>query len=346
MLGDIDRTLPGGIVWAPRPFPDSNFLLLPGEEPTLVDSGFVAHAEQTADLVGRYSPRLEHVVNTHWHSDHVGGNAELRRRGAQVVASHVDADALARRDPGCCVSEYLDQPVPQYLVDRPVGDGERLHLGDGEWEAIAVPGHTPGHIALWSPEHRLLALGDTLSTYDVGWVDVMRDGMQGIDDSIASLHRLQELDIEAVLPGHGELVRHPEGAIAKAIERLDRQRGNAHAAVLYGAWRILAYALMIRQGMLDEELIDYLLAREWIDAAAATLGQDRQAFAEDLVAGMLSSGALTDDGQRVRASAPHSPTDPWVFGLPFPRDWVEDDVADGRGPGEARGWPSQYRSRR
>ncbi len=70
--------LPPWLSWQPRPFPDANLLLLTGRRPTLIDSGFVGHADQTAAWVNAHTNRLELVVNTHWHADHVGGNALLQ----------------------------------------------------------------------------------------------------------------------------------------------------------------------------------------------------------------------------------------------------------------------------
>ncbi len=61
--------------------------------------------------------QLSLVVNTHWHADQVGGNAMLQARGAGIAVSVPDADAVARRYPGCCQAEYLDQPVAPYTVD-------------------------------------------------------------------------------------------------------------------------------------------------------------------------------------------------------------------------------------
>ena len=96
--------------------------MLPGRNPALAGSGFTGHASQTADWVHVRTGQLALVVNTHWHADHVEGNAMLQARGAGIAASVPDAaDAVARRDPGCCQAEYLDQPVAPYTVD------ERLH---------------------------------------------------------------------------------------------------------------------------------------------------------------------------------------------------------------------------
>jgi hypothetical protein len=95
MVLDPER-LPAWTTFQPRPFPDANLLLLGGRQPALVDSGFVGH---------------------------VGGNGLLQATGAGIAASAPDAQAVARRDPGCCQAEYLDQPVSPYTVGAPLHDG-------------------------------------------------------------------------------------------------------------------------------------------------------------------------------------------------------------------------------
>lgn len=317
----MNNPLPRSIVWAERPFPDCNLLLLTGDRPTLVDTGFAAHAEATAQLAGEHTPFVRAVVNTHWHSDHVGGNQHPQAGGTTIIGSRPDADDLARTDPGCCVAEYLDQPVPEYTIDTAVGDGDRLELGEHSWDVLEVPGHTPGHLALWNPDERILVVGDTLSTYDVGWVNVMRDGPAGIDASLTSLHRLRELDAAVAIPGHGPLVIDPDPAIAKAISRMERQRANLDLAVMYGAKRVLAYALMIRGGMPAVELDDYLHAREWVHDAARALETSVDDFARNLVDSMAAGGAITVDEGMARAAAPATPVDPEVFDLPWPQQW-------------------------
>jgi hydroxyacylglutathione hydrolase len=109
--------LPTWLTWQQRPFPDANLLLLTGSRPALVDSGFVGHAEDTAEWVRARTRDLALLVNSHWHSDHVGANGLLQSRGAGIAAGAPEADAVNRCDPGCCVAEYLDQPVAPYTVD-------------------------------------------------------------------------------------------------------------------------------------------------------------------------------------------------------------------------------------
>ncbi|MER7950526.1 MBL fold metallo-hydrolase [Streptomyces sp. NPDC096079] len=45
-----------------------------------------------------------------------------------------------------------------------------MDQGDTDWEVVRTPGHTPGHLALWQPDERLLVVGDARSDHDVGWV--------------------------------------------------------------------------------------------------------------------------------------------------------------------------------
>ncbi len=321
--------LASDIVWVERDFPNANFLLLLGDEPTLVDTGFVSHARATTALAAEHTPRVSRVVNTHWHSDHVGGNASLQGAGAQILGSAVDGAALDRVDPGCCLAQYLDQPVPPYSIDRALVDGERVRLGEREWQVLEIPGHTPGHLAFWEPADRLLAVGDALSSYDVGWVNVMHHGGAGIDDSLASLRRLRELDARVVLPGHGPLLTEAAGGIDKAIARMERQRADLDAAVGYGARRILAFALMIRGGIRVDALGDYLAEREWARDAAAVLDQQVDVFARELVDSMVSSGALVVADGTVRPGQAAEPVDPAVFDIPFPKDWPAPDQTSG-----------------
>jgi len=88
--------------------------------------------------------RLTHILNTHHHPDHTGGNLEIKRAtGAIVVGPRADRDRI----PG---------------IDVAVADGERYALGSETAEVFDVPGHTRGHIAYWFKNSRALFCGDTL----------------------------------------------------------------------------------------------------------------------------------------------------------------------------------------
>ncbi|MEU3692881.1 MBL fold metallo-hydrolase [Streptomyces narbonensis] len=313
--------LPSWLTWWQRPFPDANTLLLPGQRPALVDTGFVGHAEETTAWARAHAGNIALVVNTHWHSDHVGGNALLQARGAAIAAGTPEADAIARRDPGCCAAEYLDQPVAAYTVDVPLDDGQVLRLGDADWEVVRTPGHTPGHLALWQPDERLLVVGDALSDYDVGWVNLALDGPDAAATALASLKRMADLDPRVILPSHGPIPTDPAAASAAALRRAQRLVDDPAGAIWYGARRILAFALMIREGISTDEIEPYLHARAWLTDAARLLDVNPEDLATELVTGMLGSGAIVLRDGRLHAAADHTPVAPEALRVPYPRAW-------------------------
>lgn len=315
------QRLPSWLTWRLRPFPDANLLLLHGREPALVDSGFVGHARETADWVRAHTPRLDLVVNTHWHSDHVGANGVLQSGGAGIAASAPDASALARRDPGCCQAEYFDQPVGPYTVDEPLEDGQVLRLGDTEWQVVRTPGHTPGHLALWQPEERLLAVGDALSDYDVGMVNLALDGPEVSALALASLRRLVDLAPRVLLPSHGPIPADTGAALASALRRAQRLVDDPDGAVWYSARRLFAYALMIRGGIPVADAEPYLHARAWLQDSARLLNRPVEDFAAELINSMLRGGSVELRATRLHAALEHTAVEPGSLRVPMPRDW-------------------------
>lgn len=321
VVGSVDERLPTWVSWRRRPFPDANLIVLPGREPAVIDSGFVGHAEETAAYLQATLAPVALVVNTHWHSDHVGGNALLQKRGAAIAASASEAHAIARRDPGCCVAEYLDQPVAPYAVDLVLEDGQVLRLGYADWQVVATPGHTPGHVSLWQQEERLLVTGDALSDYDIGWVNLALDGPDAAATALASLQRLAGLSPHVLLPAHGPLPADPGAAFERALQRAQRLVDDPEAAVWYAARRIFGFALMIRGGLATDEVEPYLDARAWLADAARLLRRSPQTLAADLVDSMIRSDAIVVRDRRLYAAAEHTPVAPETLRVPYPRDW-------------------------
>jgi len=114
--------------------------------------------------------RLDLILLTHHHADHVAGTDRIRARfGAPVVGAKADAHRLPR-------------------LDQAVAEGDTVPLGGSAARVIETPGHTRGHIAFFFPAGDVLACGDTLFSLGCGR---LLEGTAG--EMFASLGKLAAL---------------------------------------------------------------------------------------------------------------------------------------------------------
>tara|TARA_X000001036_G_scaffold359744_1_gene342465 strand:+ start:1305 stop:2063 length:759 start_codon:yes stop_codon:yes gene_type:complete len=104
------------------------------------------------DEVIRKYKKLDYILNTHHHLDHVGGNLELKDKyNSKILASEKDK----RRIPG---------------IDILLKDKQIFKIGNLEFKIIFIPGHTSGHIAFYFKKEKILFSGDTLFSLGCGRV--------------------------------------------------------------------------------------------------------------------------------------------------------------------------------
>lgn len=118
----------------------------------------------------------------------------------------------------------------------------------------------------------------------IGWVNLALDGPDAAATALASLQRLADLEPRVLLTAHGPMPADSGAAFATALGRAQRLVDDPAGAVWYGARRIFAFALMIRNGIPAGEIEPYLHARAWMTDAARLLGRTPAALATELAA--------------------------------------------------------------
>lgn len=93
--------------------------------------------------------KLDLILNTHWHPDHAGGNAEIKAATGATIVGPAEVERLTP-------------------VDRKVAGGDEVMLGQTRFQVLDTGGHTLGHVSYYAPADRVAFVGDTLFTLGCG----------------------------------------------------------------------------------------------------------------------------------------------------------------------------------
>jgi len=214
---------------------------------TIVDAGVPGYWKLVPRALAEMGKSLEDVraiLLTHGHSDHIGFAERARRECNWPVSVHELDAALARGEvpnpaKGAGTSTRIG-PLLHFLTwSARRGALRQMHLGavstfgdgatldvPGSPRVVHVPGHTPGSAALHLADHGTVLVGDALATYAV------TNGVNGPQiapfsayrrEALTSLARLENLDADVVLPGHGPAWTQGIGAAVAAVrERFEK----------------------------------------------------------------------------------------------------------------------------
>ena len=193
---------------------------------TLIDTGLAGNAKTVLKYLaglGKPPSDLKRIIITHSDGDHVGALGALKAAtGARIYASPIEARAIETAQPSrelkvtgvpALLFKYIAGPLfkaQPVHVDELINDGQVLPVLGG-LRVVATIGHTPGHISLYAPAHKILFSGDSIVADKTG-LRVSR-GMNTWDEAKANeAVKIQAaLGAQIVCVGHGPVVREAAG---------------------------------------------------------------------------------------------------------------------------------------
>lgn len=160
---------------------------------------------------------IQYVINTEHHVDHIFGNYYFRGIPGKVIHHQGVYDNFMVPTPLLDPFDYAAEAIP---MNDPEGQGifpqrevyfrdlnkaqivftgnVTLNVGDHTFHLLHTPGHTPGQIAVYVPEERVVFTGDTVFSEVQTWVMA-----SDVDQWIDALNTIAHLDVDHVVPGHG-----------------------------------------------------------------------------------------------------------------------------------------------
>lgn len=229
---------------------------------TLVDSGYGAHADQTLALVAHRlaGASLRRIVNTHCHSDHIGGNAHLRRRfDCSIWLPAGEAPIIERWNDEELMLSYADQQAERFVFDRTIAAGEALRFGRIDWQALPAPGHDRHALVYFAPDERVLIAGDALWENGFGVIfPALFGDLSGFDESRQTLDRIGALGARVVIPGHGRVFTGVEAALERAYFKLEGYEEDPERLARHAAKVMLSFSLLEKRSMSIAALPEYV----------------------------------------------------------------------------------------
>lgn len=232
------------------------YIVKDGDDALVIDTGAPSDEgctilDETLDELGVDRARLRFFL-THLHLDHAGLVDRVALPGAKLYVSSVDFEAVrasraassydaARR---AFVAEGVSPSdasgYARYAVEPRLFDASRLTLvpsceGDvvevGRWRlrVVETPGHTPGHLALYEPESRILFSGDHILFVISPSIALFPGGGDGLQAYLDSLAKVRKLGVKRLFISHGESCDDFDERIdwlaTHHLERLEETRG-------------------------------------------------------------------------------------------------------------------------
>jgi glyoxylase-like metal-dependent hydrolase (beta-lactamase superfamily II) len=218
-----------------------------GEAVSVVDTGYVSHAPMTVQLIERAKggKPLTRIVNTHLHSDHVGGNAALRERFRPSIAIPPGlAPAVRAWDERALLFAATGQRCARFDYDELLDPRAPLRLGALDWELLAGGGHDPEMVLLYNADERILISADALWENGFGVLFPELEGGSGFAEQQAALDSISAHAPRTVIPGHGAVFGDVGRALETAYRRLDALRSDPERNARHAAKVLIKFWLL------------------------------------------------------------------------------------------------------
>ena len=165
-------------------------------ETVIIDPG--GNEDKIIDFCSENDLKVKYIIDTHGHPDHMEGIKTFVGTSTLIAVPRMEMGFIRAVGPHYAEALGLPDFEPDILLQE-----RDMKIGDLTFQVIHTPGHTPGSVCLYWPEKKVLFTGDVVFHQGVGRTDL--PGGKG-EDLKASIRKLSQLQVDHLLPGHGDVI--------------------------------------------------------------------------------------------------------------------------------------------
>ncbi|MEY4729752.1 MAG: Hydroxyacylglutathione hydrolase [Pseudomonadota bacterium] len=274
-------------------------------ENIVIDAGYYSHAPATIAQLRTpevsEGKKYSRLINTHCHSDHMGGNAAIQRAfGCTIEVPVGEAAGVRPWSRQSFWLDYADQHAEPFDYDKTIAPNEILLMGGYEWRAIAAPGHDMGALMFYCAELKLLISGDALWNNGLGAIAPKQGVNPSVEAALATLQSIRELNVDVVIPGHGRPFVDVDEALTRAESRLRAYQAEPRKCARNFLKSIFTFHLLEVGCMRVDDVANYFARVPcYVDINAEFFQLKPPALADLLVSELLSVHAIKIQQRKV-----------------------------------------------
>ena len=187
-------------IWREMGLNNCNTYFINGSKKIIIDPGhqqLFRHVKEGLTDINISIDQIDLVIITHGHPDHMEA-VEVFEKSTLVAISNEEMEFFKTITERYRSSAEVNLLKPDLLLQ----EGE-ITVGNETFQILLAPGHSPGSICLYWPDKKVLITGDTIFNQGIGRTDLPGGNGKLLKESIK---KLAALEVEYLLPGHGEIV--------------------------------------------------------------------------------------------------------------------------------------------